>query len=629
MHQYGQHLQQQDPFVRRAIQEQLSFNNPRANNLASSPQTTNPWLQSYQNQQNIMSPNYNNMSIPDMFHSRWEQEQATLLHQREMQLQRNEQVQMMYRERHLQEEMQKREEQLQREKQVQLQQEQQAQMERDREAQLQREREIQIQREREIQIQREREAQLQRERELQIQREQEAQHQKEIEAKMQRERDRQAQMQKERELQLQKEHEAQQLQLQREYMKGQEMRQAFAMRERERKAIYYRDPFFQQQEQQPQSQQQQQHQQQQHQQPSHPPSHPPPQYPNFFSPTQNSISNLNYSQSNNQIQQQMTFFNQPNINSTTTGSSSSLNFSMDQIFNPNKVSESPSSSTKVVSSNTSFNFPSPSAVIVSSENSTTNSLRKSSSNSFDNGFINSIVSDKGFLDLENVDLNEIENNLGVKEKDSSNIQSSDIDPFPASDIGILNGKHSKDLDDPSFSAVNSLNSLPDNLVDFDKFPMESKLTTKNNISSEEQDFSSVLSSISYSALHNSNSKILANDNGMMVDDAQKPTESTKQDTTFTISSTTTKPLFSTNNHISSIKHDNTELKTEEEEDSSHQKLSIPEPMTTRSKPKQSFSSIESFLGMSDDSKTDVGNADEPLDKVQSCLLYTSPSPRDS
>ena len=519
------------------------------------------------------------MSIPNMFHSRWEQEQATLLHQRDMQLQRNEQVQMMYRERHLQEEMQKREEQLQREKQAQM--------------------------------EREREAQLHRERELQIQREQEAQRQKEIETKMQLERERQAQMQKERELQIQKEHEAQ-LQLQREYMRDQEMRQAITMRERERKAIYYYQQQ-QQQQQQPQSHQQQQQ-----------PSHPPPQYPNFFSPTQNSISNLNFSQSNNQIQQQINFFNQPNINSPSTGSSSSLNFSMDQNFNPNKVSESPSSvSNKVVSSSTSFSFPSPSAVNVSPETSTTNSLRKSSSNSFDNGFINSIVSEKGFLtspldsnsqflDLENVDLNEIENNLGVKDKDSSNIQSSDTDPFPASDIGILNGKPSRDLDDPSF------NSLPDNLVDFDKFPMENKgnlLTTKNNTSSEEQDFSSVLSSISYSALHNSNSKISVNDNES-IDDSQKSTELTKQGTILTTSLTTTKPSFSTANHISLMKHDKADLRTKEEEDSSNQKPSIPEPMTTRSKPKQSFSSIESFLGMSDDSKTEAGNVDESLDQVK-------------
>ena len=599
MYPYSQQLQQDAFSGRRPGQDQLGLNNhasARANSLTSPPQSSNPWMHSYHNQTqpNVMSPNFN-MNVPNMFHSRWEQEQASLL-----QMQREEHARMMYRER-LQ--MQERENQLK----LQMQKEQ------ERELQLQREKEAQLQREREAKVQREREAQLERERQAQLQREREAALEKE----------RQLQLQREREAQLQRE---QQFQMQREMQLHRE-REAMAMREREailerdRKAMLYRDTYFS-------------------------PQHQSQQFPNHFGSMQNTMPNLNFTQSNDSMSNQFNFYNQPNMHSngnlpSSTPTSSILNFSMDQIFNPNKTSESPVS--KATSTNSSFHFPISSPSTVSSgyqwsttTSSTTATLRKSSSNSFDNGIINSIVSDKGFLtspldsnsqfmktwqELQDMDLSEIEKNvLGPKDQDSRSTPIADTPFSNPNTPSEMNGQPLKPID----SSLNDIvNSLPENAVDLNKQPIETKEslpTTNTEDTPPQQNLlnhpRNLLSASQISQASSNTTKTNVTQSAInSTHISENSVSHNRSSVSSVISPTLSDSSFNQDfdkqsSKLDNIKHEGFANELQNNHSKSYEKQPSSSPTTSRTKSKQSFSSIESFLGMSSDNQKSEDNNDE-------------------
>jgi len=614
-HQFGltqQHMQQDSFATRRPVQDPLSLNHGNARtaaNLTSPPQVTNPWLHPYQNQQNTaISPDFN-MSIPNMFHSRWEQsQQASLIQQREMQIQREEQL---YRERHLQQMQQERDAQLQQEKEILMQ------KEKERKAQLQREKEAQLQREREAQLQREREAQLQREREHEVQ--------------LQRERE--LQMQRERDLQLRQEHERQIREMQQREREQQEkqaqmMRETQAMREAqlERKPMYYREPFFQ---------------SQQHVQ----------QYSNYFSSTQGMLPNLNFTQPNDPAQQHYNYYN-PHANIGTHMNQASNppsnifgNYTSSQLFNQAKLSESPPPVSKQMHTSSSLHFPQPSPVASTADyqwsttNSTTNTIRKSS-NSFDNGIINSIVSDKGFLtspldsnsqfmqtwtDIADMDLAEIESNvLGPKDKETPTSAvcetPSDVSSSRTSDSFI--GQISK----PNDSTINSISSLPENSIQFNSLPVSQKeddINLKKDPTPQQQEKSSEMSlptqSVSFSQVSSQSNSVNININITMPNHSSNTQElseavvsKAKSSIASVLSPTLTNHLSNTPQKdgetvfIPAISTSSSVVNNQVDRDGFGRSNSFERSISStlippqRQKSKQSYSSIESFLGMSNE-----------------------------
>ena len=201
-----------------------SLSAQRQNSLQS-PSATSPWMLPYSPTSGSLNPEFN--MVPELFQSRWSQEQNNLLSQhRDSNLYRLRQDSMVH-SLH-QREVQMREMQFFREREAMIQRGQEEQLERERQAQqLERERQAQqverdrqaqqLERERQAQLEREHQAQVERERQKQL-REQEA---KLREAQLQREKEAQAMLQREREMQMQREQ--RQLQIERERKNAQDM----------------------------------------------------------------------------------------------------------------------------------------------------------------------------------------------------------------------------------------------------------------------------------------------------------------------------------------------------------------------------------------------------------------------